>query len=199
MEQPSESSQVAGKGVIQVASRQRIFENGPVSDIDGFVCPICNRWHEGLPLDYAYDAPSYWSGELKSDHRSFLNADFCVIKNEYFFVRSVIEIPILGSAEPFRWGVWSSLSKQNFDRVVGLWTDPKLLDEPPYFSWLSNSIYAYPETLNLKTMMRSRTVNDRPVLQLDESDHPLALDQRNGITSQRIREIAAKALHQRRE
>lgn len=170
-----------------------------MSNIDGFVCPICNRWHEGLPLDYAYDAPFYWSRQLESDNGSFLNADFCVIQNEYFFVRSLIEIPILGSDEPFRWGVWGSLSKQNFDRIVGLWTDPKLLDEPPYFSWLSNSIDGYPETLNLRTMMSSRTVNDRPFLQLDESDHPLALDQRNGITSQRIREIAAEAFHQRRE
>ena len=80
----------------------------------------------------------------------FINDDFCVVRQEHFFVRSLIEIPILGRDEPFRWGVWGSLSKRNFDRVVDLWNDPKLLDEPAYFSWLSNSIEGYPQTLNLK-------------------------------------------------
>jgi hypothetical protein len=169
-----------------------------VPDLNGFVCGTCGEWHEGLPLDYAYDAPHYWSKKLESDPNSFLNVDFCVAQNEFFFVRSLIEIPVIGSDEPFRWGVWGSLSKQHFDRVVDLWTDPKLVDEPSYFSWLSNSIEGYPQTLNLKANMHSRTVEHRPFLQLEETDHPLAVEQRSGIAIQRLHEIAAQVLHKRR-
>jgi hypothetical protein len=163
--------------------------------LEGFECHLCGGWHEGLPLDYAYDAPYHWSENLRSDADSFLNSDFCVIRKHDFFVRALIEIPVIGSEHPFRWGVWTTLSKSNFDKMTSLWDDPKLLDEPAYFGWLSNSIDLYPETLNLKTNVQSRKVEERPYLLLEPTDHPLAIEQRTGITVERVREIAQYALH----
>jgi hypothetical protein len=162
--------------------------------LEGFQCHTCGKWHEGLSLDYGYDAPDYWSESLRNAD-SFLNSALCVIKNESFFVRGLIEIPIVGSEQPFRWGVWTSLSKTNFDKMTDLWDDPRLLDEAPYFGWLSNSINLYPETLNLKTNVHSRKLNERPYLLLEPTDHPLAVEQRTGISMQRVREIAEHALH----
>jgi hypothetical protein len=167
-----------------------------VSALEGFTCHTCGEWHEGLPLDYAYDAPNYWSESLRSDADSFLNSDLCVIKKQDFFVRGLIEIPVIGSDQPFRWGVWASLSKTNFDKMTDLWDDPKLLYEPAYFGWLSNSIDLYPETLNLKTNVKSRSVGDRPYLLLEPTEHPLAIEQHSGITMERVREIAEYSLHQ---
>jgi len=167
-----------------------------VADLEGFRCHTCGKWHEGLPLDYAYDAPYYWSESLRADADSFLNSDFCVIKKNDFFVRGLIELPVIGQDEPFRWGVWTSLSKSNFDRMVELWNDPKLLDEPAYFGWLSNSIDLYSDTLNLRTNVHSKGVRQRPSLLLEPTDHPLAIEQRAGITIERVREIAAHSLHQ---
>lgn len=166
-----------------------------MAELEGFQCHTCGKWHEGLPLDYAYDAPYYWSERLGSDADSFLNSDVCVIKGKDFFVRCLIEVPIIGLDEPFRWGVWTSLSKSNFDRMVALWDDPKLLDEPPYFGWLSNSIDLYPETLSLKTNVHSRDIGQRPYLVLEATDHPLAIEQHTGITIQRVREIVERSLH----
>jgi hypothetical protein len=166
-----------------------------VPELEGFQCHTCGKWHEGLPLDYGYDAPHYWSSILKADPDSFLNPDLCVIKKKDYFVRGLIEIPVIGSDQPFRWGVWASLSKTNFDNMVDLWDDPKLLDEPPYFGWLSNSLDEYPETLNLKTNVHSRSIKERPLIVLEPTDHPLAIEQRTGITKQRVREIAERAVH----
>jgi hypothetical protein len=166
-----------------------------VSALEGFKCHTCGEWHEGLPLDYAYDAPDYWCESLRSDADSFLNSDLCVIKKQDFFVRGLIEIPVIGSDRPFRWGVWTSLSKANFDKITDLWDDPKLLDEPAYFGWLSNSINLYPETLNLKTNVKSRNIGDRSYLILEPTEHPLAIEQRIGITMERVREIAEHSLH----
>jgi hypothetical protein len=166
-----------------------------VAELEGFQCGTCGKWHEGLPLDYAFNAPAYWSEKLRTDADSFLNADFCVIRQQDFFVRCLIEVPIIASDEPFRWGVWTSLSKSNFDKMVDLWHDSKLLDEPPYFGWLSNSIDLYPETLNLKTNLHSGDIGQRPCLLLEPTDHPLAVEQRSGITMQRVRQIAEHALH----
>ena len=131
-----------------------------MQDLEGFRCHTCGEWHDGLPLDYAYSAPDYWSESLRDNPDSFLNEDLCVIKGHDYFIRGLIEIPVIESDEPFRWGVWVSLSKASFDRMIELWSDPELLEEPPYFGWLSNSIDGYPETLNLKTNVRSRDLED---------------------------------------
>lgn len=163
-------------------------------DLEGFQCRTCGEWHKGVPLDWAYDAPSYWSTSLASDPGCFLNSDFCVIKEKDYFVRCVIELPIIGSVERFCWGVWTSLSKSNFDRIVERWENPQP-DEPSYFGWVSNSIDVYPETLNLKVSLHNRDARQRPSALLEPTDHPLAIEQRNSITVDRVREIAERAMH----
>jgi hypothetical protein len=67
--------------------------------------------------------------------------------------------------------------------------------EPSYFSWLCNSIPAYPDTLHLKTAVHTREVGLRPTIELEATDHPLSIEQRNGITVARVRSIAEKMHH----
>jgi hypothetical protein len=164
-------------------------------ELDGFQCQTCGKWHEGIPLDYGYHHPDYWSESLRGKADCFLNADFCVIEKRDYFVRGLIEIPIIGAERFFRWGVWTSLSKTNFDKLVNLWNDPKLLDEPAYFGWLSNSIHVYPQTLNLKVNVQSRTIEHRPFMILEPADHPLSIEQRNGVSMDRLREIVERCMH----
>ena len=47
----------------------------------------------------------------------------------------------------------------------------------------------YPDTLLLKTHVHLRGVNARPLIELEPTDHPLAVEQRNGITAARVREL----------
>ena len=166
--------------------------------MEGFTCKSCGKWHDGVPLDFGYDAPQYWSHDLESDPNSFHNSDFCVIGKDHFFIRGLIEIPIIGRTEAFHFGVWVSLSESNFSCMVGLWEDPAIVNEPAHFGWLSNSIDLYPETLNLKTNVKSRTVRMRPYIELEPTDHPLSLEQRNGISWNRVIEIAEMTMHWQR-
>lgn len=54
----------------------------------------------------------------------------------------------------------------------------------------------YPTTtLNLKTYLHTRPVGERPFVELEPTDHPLAVEQRTGITPARVREIAAAVFH----
>jgi len=76
----------------------------PVPDLVGFVCGTCGKWHKGLPLDYAYAAPDFWSKDMETHLNCFINDDFCVVRQEHFFVRSLTKIPTLGRDEPFRGG-----------------------------------------------------------------------------------------------
>jgi hypothetical protein len=53
-----------------------------------------------------------------------------VIDNEHYFVRGLVELPLVDGGGPFAWGVWVSLSKANFERASALWKDPDRVDEP---------------------------------------------------------------------
>jgi hypothetical protein len=93
----------------------------------------------------------------------------------------------------FAWVIWVYLAKKNFDRAMELWDSEERVADPPYFGWLSNQIDVYPDTLNLKTSVSSRSLNERFCVELEPTNHPLSLEQRNGMTLDRVREIAEKA------
>jgi len=159
-------------------------------------CHTCKEWHTGLPLDYAWDSPYYyWVLPEEDQKRSFLNNDLCVIEERDYFIRGVIEIPIIGTTECFRWGVWSSLSVKNFQFVVDHWDDRDLDRIEPMFGWLSTKMDPYPDTLNLKVNVCLRSNRLRPKVVLEPTEHPLAVDQRRGITLARVEDFAAGAIH----
>jgi hypothetical protein len=167
-----------------------------MSEVHGYVCRSCGDHHAELPLAYGMEAPAYWSEELAADPHSVLDEELCTIKGEGFFIRGLIPLPVVDTGETFVWNVWTSLSQDNFARTVELWEDPGRESQPPYFGWLSNEIpvYAAP-TLNLKTNLHTRPVGQRPLIELEPTDHPLALEQRDGITRARVQEIAEMFLH----
>lgn len=162
----------------------------------GFVCSRCGEHHAGLPLGYSTEAPDVWDPRYADREDSVLSPDQCVIKGEHFFVKGLIEIPVRETGESFEWGVWVSLSAQNFRRADELWETPGREAEPPYFGWLTTELPLYsPSTLNLRTNVHTREVGRRPFVELEPTDHPLAVEQREGITLARVREIAEAVLH----
>ncbi|HEX9627958.1 MAG TPA: DUF2199 domain-containing protein [Acidiferrobacterales bacterium] len=166
-------------------------------DIETFRCDVCGEIHEGPPFSYGFGAPLayYQISKLWRWFRCFLTTDTCRIDEKRFFVLGNIRIPIIGSDRTFTWGVWISLSKENFYRSLDLWDKPGREAENAYFGWLSNSIPGYPETINLKTQVHTQPVGIRPEIELEPTDHPLALEQRNGISFERVKEIASIANH----
>ena len=111
----------------------------------------------------------------------FLTTDSCVIAERFFFVRGCLDIPIIGTDETYTWGVWVSLSEPNFF----IWEDHLEVDSRshigPFFGWLNTVITVYPDTANLATSVHIRDHGQRPSIVLHDSDHPLAIHQRNGI------------------
>lgn len=150
-------------------------------------CGSCDEWHAGPILDIGFDSPHYWSTE--KNEASFLSADYCVIEDRDFFVRGVIHLPIVGSADMFRWGVWGSLSRANFEKLCEMDGDPRQVELPSMFSWLSSRIPGYPDTLSLKMQARTIQSGQRPTFELDHCDHPLAQEFHHGIMPERVKEI----------
>lgn len=164
---------------------------------DGFVCGTCGQFHAELPFEFGADAPAayYAIPDAERASRCELTSDLCLIDAREFYVRGCLEIPVIDGPRPFVWGVWISLSQSSFQRLIELWESPERESEPPCFGWLCTALPTYPETLHLKTNVHNRAVGYRPLVELEPTDHPLAVEQRHGITMARVQQIAELLLH----
>jgi hypothetical protein len=93
--------------------------------------------------------------------------------------------------------VWTSLSRDNFARTLDIWDREGREAEPPMFGWLRVVLPTYePSTLNLRTMVHTQPLGLRPLVELEPTEHPLAVEQREGITLARVQAIAERLLHE---
>ena len=146
-----------------------------------YVCTRCGQIHEGLP-SAAFDRPAF-AHDVPEDERSarvLLTEDLCVVDDEHFFIRGVIEIPIHDYPDSLVIGAWVSQKKENYEAYV---QNASSADIGPFFGWLSNELsFGGEPTLLLKTMVHFRGESLRPQILLEPTDHPLARAQSDGIT-----------------
>jgi hypothetical protein len=162
----------------------------------GYRCSRCGQWHDELPFAFHVLEPAVWTPELAADEDSWLEEELCVIKGEHFFIRGLVRIPVVDADQDFEWGVWTSLSRDNFARTLKIWDREGREAEPPMFGWLSVQLPGYdPPTFSLQTMVHTQPVGLRPLVELEPTDHPLAVEQHEGITVARVQEIAERLLH----
>ena len=163
-----------------------------------WVCPSCRATHKGV-FDISFKAPAAWpphepaiaNQDVSVENLThFLSDDLCLLNGEDCFIRCVLELPLIGAdGAHFGFGVWSSLAKENFLRYVETFDSGEQGALGPWFGWFSNRLMGYPETLSLKSLVHPRDGRGRPWIELEPTDHPLALDQRNGISFDRLLEI----------
>ena len=151
-------------------------------------CSVCGETHEGLP-DIGADKPETWWDvpEEEREQRVELTSDTCIIDNEHFFIRGVIHIPVRGQTNDFGFGVWVSQKRENFYTYLENFDSAEI---GPFFGWLCTNLACYEQgTLSLKTMAHFRGEGQRPKIEIEPIDHPLAIDQRDGISLERAWEI----------
>jgi hypothetical protein len=166
-----------------------------------FKCTTCGKVHDGVPLSFAADFPDMYANMSREDRdvRGVLGSDQCIIDQKWFFVRGCLEIPIIGSAELFLWGLWASTKEDVFDEISGSWeVVGREKSRGPFKGRVANSLSIYPETLNLRLEIVIQPVGTRPLLLLEEAEHPLTIEQRSGISRRRALDLASLLLHQER-
>ena len=163
----------------------------------GFNCTTCGQYHNELPMTLGSPAPALWYSITESERaeRAELSSDQCIIDGQQFFILGQISIPIHNSIYPFTWLVWVSLSEENFNRASELWNVEGRESESAYFGWLQTALPYQPSTLSLKAQVKTQAIGERPLIEIEPSDHPLSLEHRHGITLQRVQQIAEAALH----
>ena len=181
-----------------LGTKQRTFE---------FKCESCNEIHRGSP-SFAIPQPTYVHDVPpdERDDRLELSEDLCVIQprndseqGTIFCIRVLLEIPIHGAEEPFSWGVWVTQSEASFARYVETFDQDQSGDGS--FGWLPMTIGHYRRTEpgqdieHLACDVYWGPQGQRPRIQLRECDHPLAVDQHEGISWETAVAIARKVMH----
>jgi hypothetical protein len=123
-------------------------------------CHTCGEEHDELP-DLGFDAPDPYLEvpEEERAERTVFTPDRCIVRDD--------------DGEHYY-----------YERYA------KSETMAPTFGWLSNRIPHYDEsTFLLKTRAHFRDGGLRPTIELEPTAHPLAVDQRKGITLERAWEI----------
>ena len=144
-------------------------------------CSVCGEAHDNLP-DIGYKWPDYYFSvpESERDNRIHGTSDTCVVDDEHFFIRCVLLIPVHDHEQKFGLGVWLSQSRESFETYMENFDSAEI---GPFFGWFSNSLPFYEiETLSLKAMAHFQGQNQRPLVELDDVDHPLKADIDSGIS-----------------
>ncbi len=163
-----------------------------------FRCHTCGEIHTGMP-SLGADAPSSYFAipEEERAARCELGSDDCVIDGTKFFIRGCLEIPVHGANAAFVWLVWISLSKESFIAWLEVHEEVHRSHMDPLMGALDSWFRPYPEMIDLKIRAHFRGHGLRPLIELEPTDHPLALEQCSGISVDRLAEIYEIELHGR--
>lgn len=134
------------------------------------------------------DSPSLMEDALAGATRT----EETLVADGDHFVRVCLELPVTDGSGPLVYGVWVTLSEENFAEFTSRLKAPDRFQDGPYFGWFSNSLPGWPETLELKTRVHLRPPPLRPVIELEPTDHPLAVAQREGLSPERWRVLLGR-------
>ncbi|WP_459212090.1 DUF2199 domain-containing protein [Aquimarina rhabdastrellae] len=156
-----------------------------------FKCKCCGTEYDQIPLCFGSTLPDYYFSipPEERDERIILEKSLCVIDEKHFFHRGRLTIPIIDHSENLCFDIWTSISRENFEKRKEDWNDPKRIENEPYFGWLQNQIPTYENTINIKSRAIEQHVGSIVKIEIGEEGHQLTFDQENGIKLARAKEI----------
>ena len=172
-----------------------------------YKCACCGNEFEGAP-SFGSDIPAFVRSVPEDERadRVMLDSDLCIVRprenegteEDIFAIRVTLEIPIHDSHEPFQWGLWVSQSKDSFIRYLETYEQDQ--SDEVSFGWLPVTMVYYREfdsedfSGSLACDVNWGPAGQRPTIMLHECDHPLYLDQANGISWDKAIEIAQECM-----
>ena len=160
-------------------------------------CPCCGRSFDGV-FDIGFDHPDPWPhgnrSETGADYMEAgddsLGTDLCKF-GKYRFIRAVLPLPIKGTDQVFAFGPWGSVNPANFDRYVAASQGDETFEG--CFAWLMNLLPGFDFTEPLPCNLVPGAEGERPILEVHDGAHDIAVLQEDGITFDQLLDIYAAA------
>lgn len=172
-------------------------------DGEAWVCPDCGERHEGLLTFFSQPAPASWSAApLWARLRAGRARSFRIIRighERRCFVRGHLMIPRLEHPEdPFGWSVWAQVSESDFDVLLDTIEDPRRVEQAPIRGVLDADLPFVAPTQGLSVLLHQNPLGQVNDIKLAECEtHPLAAEQRQGISEVRVAQINHEVLYSR--
>ena len=152
-------------------------------------CALCGESHAGetRQLHLLLPEPIFRIDEADRDGRAWVGSDSAVLrerKEERFFVRGLLELPVADEHGHFGYSTWVEVDEAAFDALRGT-------DSGPFTGALASEVHPYAFTEGLPVQIHPRDVDVLPLVELDDSDHELVRAQRIGISAHRAHELVA--------
>lgn len=166
----------------------------------GLQCSCGERHAEMFPIHLL--KPIGWPGPddyqpdeaLKTDG-DFLSFQYAVREGKYFCLRMILPLPIKGAPQQaLVLSVWCAVNKVDFEAYVANQKAGTLNDKARAPARLVNNLATYPTTVNIMGIA-AQNPQDLPLFlsAMDQegfsNDHPLFVEQRQGLTLDRLFEI----------
>lgn len=155
-------------------------------------CAICGKPHDESEIEWGYRSPDVWHHmtEVERAARGAISTDACVIDDTGYFLRGCAYIPVHG-ANPYAWGLWVGVTKGDYDWIVALWRKEGREREPTFRARIANELplTIYPSSLDARCRVQLNPVGLRPAIIVDPEAHQLGIEQRDGISLERLHEI----------
>lgn len=154
-------------------------------------CACCGETRQGLG-ELAFRAPVQVQDAQGDPAYEILEhgSDLCRIRIEgetHYFIRGLLPIPIPEARDTYAFGVWSTVSEENFRRYSDTF-DGEQRDLGSMFGYLSNAVPGVPNSIGMMQSIVPGRPGRRPWLILwePEAPHPLHTAQQEGATVARL-------------
>ena len=166
-----------------------------MTQANGYRCPTCGCWSEGMPTHWNLPLPDPVSGIPPSERQGRVEetvvGELLAVDDEHFFIRANLEFPIAGSEELLSYTCWMSLSRRNATRQLEHWfTEGRERTLEPMVGYLSNELAGFPGSFLHVARIHTQPVGVRPSMEPEPTDHPLARAYRDGVSLELVRQLA---------
>ena len=163
-----------------------------------YVCAMCGREHEGPPL--AYDFPPIPAsvgqvvGRDELEQRTRRTDDQFFLDEERFWLKGLLELPVLDAEQPLLFGVWVEVERDVLTAIERAWDTDELV-RSRFEGTFDTIVWPYKNALGLLVGLDYHSREQRPRVVVLDAAHELGREQRDGITLERVRELAARIEH----
>ena len=146
-------------------------------------CPDCRDIHDGLPdLCFALPDAIFDLDAETRQSRALVSSDLCVLDDNRFFIRCVLEVAIASHSDIFAYGIWAEVPMRDFNRYAVYYNTDAPANLLTFNGRIGNRLPLTTETLGLAcSITLSNEEGLRPALRVLDAAHTLHDEQENGI------------------